>query len=179
MSRNMPYRRVAHANGHVFYAWMYAPEANATAETWTEVFGDKEAAVPALYDGVRMPDGLVRVVMVVFVANNYRFPAFLLRKKKTTMLYIMACGYVRISDILVHAMFLCESSCRPAIQIIALIRLCLRAGHLHECTQGSKPLLVVITVLWALYFWHRKLQQEPPPTSVYGLPDSLSTVLCT
>lgn len=62
MSRNMPYRRIPRAGSHVYYSWMYAPEVNAPAETWAEVFSQKQAAVPALYDGVRMPEGLVSVV---------------------------------------------------------------------------------------------------------------------
>lgn len=51
----------------MFYAWMYAPEANATAETWAEVFEQKQGAVPALYDGVRMPEGLVSVFLLNFI----------------------------------------------------------------------------------------------------------------
>jgi len=59
MARNMPYLKMKYGKGNLFYAWMYAPEANATTETWEQVFGDKSAAVPALYDGVHMPSGLV------------------------------------------------------------------------------------------------------------------------
>uniref|UniRef100_A0A7S3VMN3 JmjC domain-containing protein n=1 Tax=Dunaliella tertiolecta TaxID=3047 RepID=A0A7S3VMN3_DUNTE len=59
MARNMPYQRMTRpGGGHVYYAWMYAPEANATTETWEEIFGEKESAVPALHDGVKMPQGL-------------------------------------------------------------------------------------------------------------------------
>ncbi|KAF5836349.1 hypothetical protein DUNSADRAFT_6036 [Dunaliella salina] len=61
MARNMPYQRMTRpGGGHVYYAWMYAPEANATAETWEQIFGQKDSAVPALHDGVSMPEGLVR-----------------------------------------------------------------------------------------------------------------------
>ena len=67
MARNMPYRRIARGKGHLFYAWMYAPEANATAETWEQVFGHRHGAVPALHDEVNMPEGMVSAARSVRV----------------------------------------------------------------------------------------------------------------
>jgi len=58
MARNTPFQHLD--KGQLYYAWMYAPEVNATEEKWQQVFGQKRNALPTLYDGVDMPDGLVR-----------------------------------------------------------------------------------------------------------------------
>lgn len=55
----MPYQIIPRGKRNIYYAWMYAPEANATAETWEQVFGQKDKAVPALHDEVCMPESLV------------------------------------------------------------------------------------------------------------------------
>ncbi|KAJ9513215.1 hypothetical protein QJQ45_029516 [Haematococcus lacustris] len=58
MARNMPFRHGA-PGSHQYYAWMYAPEVNATPEVWEQILGPGHNACPSLFDGVTLPADLI------------------------------------------------------------------------------------------------------------------------
>ncbi|KAJ9524803.1 hypothetical protein QJQ45_024431, partial [Haematococcus lacustris] len=59
MARNMPFRH-ADRRSNLYYAWMYAPEVNASPEVWEKIFGPGNNACPSLFDGVSTPGHLIQ-----------------------------------------------------------------------------------------------------------------------
>ena len=57
MTRNTP-NAYASSRG-LYYAWLYAPEVNATPERWERIFGPGANRLPCLYDGITTPDSAV------------------------------------------------------------------------------------------------------------------------